>query len=100
MIFFCIADPDSSIGFKLSGVETREVSNRSEALEALSVALAIEDIGIVLVTEKAASLMRTEIDNLIYNKQLPLILELPSRGTTKKTTSAGEYLKRAIGVNV
>ena len=54
MTFFCIADKDSSLGFKLAGIETIEVSTRADAAEALQVARADKNTGIILVTEKAA----------------------------------------------
>jgi len=100
MNFFCIADKESSLGFRLTGVETREVSSRSDGLEALKVALAIEDVGVLLVTEKAALFLRNELDSLMYRNQKPLILELPSRGMVTKRKSVGDYLKDIIGVSV
>jgi len=100
MLFFCIADKESSLGFKLSGVETREVSTRPEAQEALRVALTMENVGVILVTSKASVFIKAEIDSLVYKQQLPLLLEIPSRGETGKRYSAGDFLKKAIGVSV
>ena len=55
MRFFCIADKDSSLGFRLAGVETREVTTKAEAVEAFQVALATDEIGILVITEKDLS---------------------------------------------
>jgi len=100
MNFFCIADRQSSLGFKFSGIETREVSTRSESLEALRVSLAVENVGVILVTERAADFIRPEIDKLIYQQDLPLILEIPSRGKLRRKKSIGDFLKQAIGISV
>ena len=101
MHFFCIADNASSLGFKLAGVETREVSARSEALEALKVAVSSEGVGVILVTQKAASFIEGELDELLYSKSLPLVLEIPSCGVeTKAPVSVGEVLKKAIGISI
>ncbi|MCX5666509.1 MAG: V-type ATP synthase subunit F [Candidatus Omnitrophica bacterium] len=100
MHFFCIADSASSLGFKLAGVETREVSARSEALEALKVAASSEGVGVILVTQKAASFIEEELDEMLYSKSLPLVLEIPSRGVETKTKSVSEVLKKAIGISV
>jgi len=100
MTFFCIADKDSSLGFRFAGIDTMEVSSRSDALEALKVGLATEDAGVLLVTEKAALFLRGELDSLMYKNQKPLILELPSRGDRAKRKSVGDYLKDIIGVSV
>lgn len=100
MIFFCIADKDSSLGFRFSGIDTREVSTHSESLEALRVTLAMENVGVIIITEKAADFIRAEVDELIYQQNLPLILEIPSRGKTRRKKSIGEFLRQAIGVSV
>lgn len=101
MRFFCIADKASSLGFKLAGVETREVSVRSEALEALKAAASSEGVGVILVTQKAALFIEKELDELLYNRSLPLVLEVPSNSAdVKKPRSAGEVLKKAIGISV
>lgn len=100
MHFFCIADSASSLGFKLAGVETREVSARSEALEALKVAVSSEGVGVILVTQKAASFIGAELDELLYSRSLPLVLEIPSNGVETKSKSTGEILKKAIGINI
>ncbi|MDP2922848.1 MAG: V-type ATP synthase subunit F [Candidatus Omnitrophota bacterium] len=100
MTFFCIADKDSSLGFKFSGIEVREASTKKEALEALRVGMAIENVGIIVVTEKVSSLIREEIDEILYRQELPLILEVPSRGQIKTRKSVGEFLKEMIGLSV
>lgn len=100
MNFFCIADRESSIGFKLAGIETREAGTRAEAQEALQVARSTEGVGIILITSKVALFLREQIDELIYETQYPLILEIPSRGETKKGKSASDFLKELIGISV
>ncbi len=100
MEIFCIADPDSSLGFKLAGVQTYEVVSRSEAVEALKVARAVKDVGIILVTDKAAAMIPDEIQLHIEENPLPLILEVPSRGAVKKHKSAAELLKELVGIGV
>jgi V/A-type H+-transporting ATPase subunit F len=100
MKFFCIADKDSALGFKLAGVETAEVSNQQEALTAFNKALSIKDIGVILVTYSAAEYIRPEISAQIYQRELPLVLELPSRDKAGKPRNANEFLKSAIGMSV
>jgi len=100
MNFFCIADKDSSLGFKLAGIETIEVSSRADAAEALQVARADKNTGIILVTEKAASYMGEEMKSRISKDPLPLVLEVPSRGSIKKHRSAAELLKELVGIGM
>jgi vacuolar-type H+-ATPase subunit F/Vma7 len=100
MNFFCIADRESALGFKFSGVETREVSTKSEAKDALSTALSSENVGIIIVTEQAASYIRDEISGLVYKQELPLILEVPSRSSIKKAKGTTGFLKEIMGVGI
>ncbi|MFA6385005.1 MAG: V-type ATP synthase subunit F [Candidatus Omnitrophota bacterium] len=100
MNFFCIADKDSGLGFKLAGIETIEVSTRGEAVEALQVARADKKAGIILVTEKAASFLGEDIKAHIHKDPLPLVLEVPSRGSFKKHKSAAELLKELVGIGM
>jgi len=100
MIFFCIADKESSLGFKLSGIETREVSTRLEALEALRVARATKDVGVILITDKAAAYIKDEVKAHVTESPIPLILEVPSRGQTPKRKSAAELLKELAGIGI
>lgn len=98
MNFFCIADKESGLGFRLAGVETREVVTRPEALEALRVARATKELGIILITEKAADFVREEIGAQISLNPLPLILEIPSKGEARPKKSAAELLRHIAGM--
>jgi len=100
MKFFCIADKDSSLGFTLAGIETRQVSSRPEALEALQVARATRDVGIILVTDKAARLIGEEVAHHITDQPIPLVLQVPSRGEAVQTKSAAELLKELAGLGM
>lgn len=100
MQFFCIADKESSLGFKLAGLETREVSAKAELLEALKVAVSMETVGVIVVTEKAAALGRKEIDDYIEQVDMPLILEIASNGHTRKGISTSNILKEALGIKI
>jgi len=100
MTFFCIADKHSSLGFRLAGVETVEVATQAQAVEALQVARANKKAGIILVTEKAAAYLGAEIKAHIQKDPLPLVLEVPSRGSLKKHKSAAELLKELVGIGM
>ncbi|MFA5362690.1 MAG: V-type ATP synthase subunit F [Candidatus Omnitrophota bacterium] len=100
MNFFCIADKDSSLGFKLSGIETREAVTKQEALEGLRVAVATEGVGIIIVTSKIYDFIKAEADEISHTNQFPLILEIPSRGDARKSKSSGDLLKELIGLSI
>jgi vacuolar-type H+-ATPase subunit F/Vma7 len=100
MNLYCIADKDSSLGFKLSGIETLEAVTRQEALEGLRVAVATEGVGVIIITSRIYALIKAEADEVSHANQFPLILEIPSRGDSRKGKSAGDLLKELIGISV
>ncbi len=100
MTFFCIADKDSSLGFKLAGVRTMEASTRLEALESLKVAMSQDDVGVILLTSRVANMLKEETEKAVYRQELPLLLEIPSRGEEGKKKGIGEFLKYAVGVSM
>ena len=100
MEFFCIADRESSLGFRLAGLDTRDVSSKEEADKAWQEALAKPGLGIVLITNKAADFIRAEIDKIVYERELPLILEIPSKGGRVEGGGVEDFLKSALGINI
>ena len=100
MEFFCIADKESSLGFRLAGLTTREVSSKEDADQALQEALAKKGLGIVLVTSQAAAFLRAEIDKLVYEREVPLILEIPSKGGRVGGGGVENFLKAALGISI
>jgi vacuolar-type H+-ATPase subunit F/Vma7 len=100
MDFFCIADHDSSLGFRLAGLDTRDVSNKEEADKALQEALSRHGLGIVLITSQAAVFLRAEINKLVYERELPLILEIPSKGGKVEGGGVEGFLKAALGISI
>jgi len=101
MNFFCIADQDSSLGFRLAGIETIAVSSRSEALEALRVARAARETGVIIITDKAAAYIEEEVNSAGNNKNsFPLILKVLSRGEKPKRKSAAELFRELAGLGV
>ena len=100
MKFFCISDKESSLGFKFSGIEVREVSEKNEAKEVMKEVLNRKDIGIILITKKVSSLIKEEMDKLIYTHHIPLILEIPSKGEKGEEMNVREFLKKAVGIRI
>lgn len=100
MKFFCIADRESSLGFRLAGIDTREAVTKNDAAAALTTVSLLKDIGVLIITEKVSSLIREEINLFLQQNQFPLILELPSRGGFKKRKSVNEFLKETMGMSI
>jgi V/A-type H+-transporting ATPase subunit F len=100
MNFFCITDKDSTLGFRFSGIQTLPASTAQDARQALAYALATPDIGVIIVTDKISDMIGKELDKLTYKRDLPLVLEIPSRGAPGRRKSVGDFLQRSIGMSV
>ncbi len=101
MKFFVIGDEDTVLGFKLVDVEGRVVETVSESREAFKVATSIPEVGIIIITEKIAKQIKTEIEKYIYETNFPLVIEIPDRtGPLPKKKSVSELVKSAVGIKI
>ena len=93
-----IADHATCLAFSLGGIMTRSVREAEEALAALDVAVQNQEIGLVLITEKIAALIRSKVDNIIYTEHRPLVVEIPdTKGPLPGRPSARERMVSLIG---
>jgi V/A-type H+-transporting ATPase subunit F len=92
---------DTEVGMRLAGVKGVIVHNRDEVLTELNRITQNNEIGIILITEKLASMVREEIIKIKLNEGLPLIVEIPDRhGTTREKDSITRYVKESIGLKI
>ena len=102
MKFYVIADENTVTGFKLVGLEGEAVETADEAREAMAKAFAPgSEIGIVITTERIAGGIRTEMEEYVYSRTFPLVIEIPDRtGPVEGRVSIREMVRSAVGVNV
>ena len=101
MQYFVIGDEDTVLGFGMAGVSGRAVSSASEAQDALKDAFADKNIGIVIITERTADLVRPVVDRYIFTEQFPLIVEIPDRrGTVPGRPDINQMINAAIGIKL
>ena len=101
MKFFVIGDQETVLGLRLVGVDGAVAVGRDDALTALTEAVARDDVGVVLVTEKVASEIRDEVEARLYGIGFPLVLEIPdSSGPVPDRLKIEEVVRRAIGISV
>ncbi|MDD4856849.1 MAG: V-type ATP synthase subunit F [Candidatus Krumholzibacteria bacterium] len=101
MKFYVIGDESTVTGFGLAGVQGEMVETADEAREALGKAFASSDIGIIIVTEKIAAQLRTEMEEYVFGRTFPLIIEIPDRtGPMEGRVSIRQLVRSAVGINV
>lgn len=99
---FLISDNiDTQVGMRLAGINGVIVHDRESVLKELNGIVKNKEYGIILITEKLASLVREEVKKLKLNMNIPLIVEIPDRhGTTRGKDSITKYVKESIGLKI
>jgi V/A-type H+-transporting ATPase subunit F len=101
MRYYVIGDEDTVLGFGMVGVDGEAVKNSKEAEQAFRVALADEGIGIVIITERSADLIRSLVDQYLFREKFPLIVEIPDRqGSVPGKPKIREMVNKAIGIRL
>ena len=102
MRFYLISDNiDTAVGMRLSGINGVVVHEVDEVKNALTEAMEIEDIAVILMTEKLVKLCPELIYDLKLNRHRPLIVEIPDRhGNGRTKDSITRYVRDAIGLKI
>lgn len=101
MQYFVIGDDDVVLGFDLVGVRGRIATTSEEAHAAMTGALEDKEIGIILITERLAELIRPLVDQHVLGKDFPLVVEIPDRhGPIAGKPSLREMMNSAMGVRL
>jgi V/A-type H+-transporting ATPase subunit F len=101
MKYYVIGDEDAVLGFGMVGVQGRAVQDQKEAETAFRSALEDSQIGIIIITERIASLIRTAVDRYLFRERFPLIVEIPDRlGPVEGRVGIREMVNAAIGIKL
>lgn len=96
-----IGHQDAVRGFALVGVRGTIANTPEMVNQALDTALNDKSIGIILVTEEAASLSRQRVDLLTGHSTVPLVVEIPGpAGPQADRPTLGEVIRRTTGVRI
>ena len=98
---FLISDNrDTFVGMRLAGVNGLIVRNAEEASQAIKKYIDIEDIGVLILTEKVVDMVKDEVMELKLKCKRPLIIEIPDRhGTTRGYDQIANYIKESVGIS-
>ncbi len=101
MKYFVIGDEDTVLGLGMVGVQGRVVRDTDGTKQAFQKALSDKEVGIVIITERAADFIRPIVDKYIFTQNFPLIIEIPDRrGNLPGRKSIREMVNAAIGINL
>ncbi|MBN2323129.1 MAG: V-type ATP synthase subunit F [Spirochaetes bacterium] len=101
MKYFAIGDEDTVLGFGMAGVRGRAVRDSQEAERVFGAALEDEEIGIIIITERIADMIRPVIERFVFTENFPLIVEVPDwRGPVEGRPGIRELVNSAIGISL
>jgi V/A-type H+/Na+-transporting ATPase subunit F len=101
MELMVIGHPAAVLGFSLAGVSGQIATSAEEVNRALDDALAKKGVGIILVTEEVAVLIKERMENLKMHSTVPLVVEIPGPGVTPPGKQPlSEVVRRAIGIKL
>lgn len=101
MKLMVIGHPAAVLGFSLAGVGGQMATSAEEVNRALDDALARKGLGIILVTEDVAALIKERMEELRMHSTVPLVVEIPGPGGTPPGKQAlSEVVRRAIGIKL
>lgn len=102
MRFMLISDNhDTVTGMRLAGIDGVLTHDAEGVQTALETAIADENIGVVLITEKLVPLCSKLIYDLKLNRKRPLIVDIPDRHAGGRSAdSITRYIREAIGIKI
>jgi V/A-type H+-transporting ATPase subunit F len=101
MKYYIIGDEDSILGFGMVGVKGSVVKNREQAEIVFHQVLEDSEIGVIIITERAADLIRPLVNRYLITEKFPLLVEIPDReGPTAGRPGIREMVNAAIGITL
>jgi V/A-type H+-transporting ATPase subunit F len=99
---FLVSDNhDTVVGLRLAGIPGVIVHGPEETTEAVLDALKVPELGLLVVTEKAAAAAPEIVGHLRERGELPLVVVIPDRhGTSRDSDYLTRYVRDAIGVKL
>ena len=89
------------MGMRLAGIDGVVIHSDDEVRKALTEAMEMEDVAVILMTERLVSLCPELIYDLKLNRQRPLIVEIPDRhGSGHAADAIARYVREAVGINL
>lgn len=96
MRIIVIGDRDTVTGFRLAGAAGHHVDTPDQARSALDKAIASPDVGLIILTERWAQKMRSEVE-AVRKRLMPLIIEIPDRRGPAETGSLMKRVRAMLG---
>jgi len=97
---FC--DNDTAMGFRLAGLKEIHVPNGSNEKDIWLNLVDREDIGVIFITEKIASILHAYLKDFRIRNNVPIIVEIPDKHGRREdhVDFVSHLIKKAVGIEV
>jgi V/A-type H+-transporting ATPase subunit F len=101
MRYHVIGDEDTVLGFRYAGIPGEVVADAEAAREAFLRVTSLPDIGIVIITDLVADLIRDTVNAERFDQVLPLVVEVPGPGgPSPARQDLLALIREAVGIRV
>lgn len=101
MGIFVIGDEETVLGFKLINIDGKKARNQDEASKAFKIATANPDIKLIIINEKIAETIKSEINQYTEKHLTPSIIEVPDKdGPVENRLSIEKLIKTTVGLKI
>ncbi|PKK85929.1 MAG: hypothetical protein CVT48_03295 [Thermoplasmata archaeon HGW-Thermoplasmata-1] len=96
----CLGDENTVTGMRLAGVVNSKVAGEGGCREAFMELTGDAGIGVIIITERLADTIRSDIDKWRHDHTFPVIIEIPDKGgpIPGRTDPIRDLIKRAVGI--
>ena len=101
MKYSVIADEDTVLGFGILGVSGRVATDTEQAQRAFEALLDDKQVGIIIITERIADMIRPLVNRYLFTISFPLVVEIPDRlGHSPDRPGIRDLVNSAIGIKL
>jgi len=101
MKYAIIGDEDAVMGFGIVGIQGRVAVSAEEARHAFETLRKDPDVGIILITERVAEMIRPLMDAYLLSTSFPLTVEVPDRkGPLPNRVGIKTMVNMAVGIKI
>jgi len=99
LVGFC--DKDTAVGLRLAGISELFIANGDE-IQIWNNLIERNDIGVVFVTEKIASVLGKRMNDYRLRSNLPIVAEIPDKKGRMKDHEdyISHLIKKAVGIDI
>lgn len=99
MRYFVLGDDDTVLGFRYAGVDGKAVHTAEQARDTLADQMQLGQAGVILVTDRVASMISDQFSELRFKSRLPLVVQIPgAAGPAPDRQDLLRLIREAMGI--